>query len=139
MRIRSLILPLMPIAFCATVTLTARAEGTEPKTGAQLFMTLCASCHGAEGRGDGPVAPLLNTPPSDLTHIARRNGGRFTADIVQSFIDGREAVRTHGPRDMPVWGHQLYFSAEEGDLAARQHADAEIAQIVEYLRSIQQP
>ena len=40
---------------------------------------------------------------------------------------------------MPVWGRMLYFSAEEDDRAARAHADAEIAKIVEYLRSIQEP
>jgi mono/diheme cytochrome c family protein len=140
MRIRSLILPLMAVACCATPALIARAEGDdEPHTGAQLFISLCASCHGAQGRGDGPVAPLLNTPPSDLTRIAQRNGGLFTADTVQRFIDGREVPRAHGRRDMPVWGHQLYFSAEENDFTAREHADAEIAMIVEYLRSIQQP
>ena len=104
MHIRSLILPLMAVALCASAALTARAEGDEPKTGAQLFLSLCASCHGAQARGDGPVAPLLDTPPSDLTRIAQRNGGRFTADTVQRFIDGREARRAHGRKDMPVWG-----------------------------------
>ena len=69
MRIRSLTLPLMAVAFCATTALTAGAEGDEAKTGAQLFVSLCASCHGAQARGDGPVAPLLVTPPSDLTRI----------------------------------------------------------------------
>jgi len=138
-RIRSLILPLLAGASCATTALTAAAEGDEAKTGAQLFVSLCASCHGAQARGDGPVAPLLVTPPADLTHIAQRNGGRFTADTIQRFIDGREVRGAHGPREMPVWGRQLYFSAKEDDPAARAHADAEIASIVEYLRSIQQP
>ena len=139
MRIRSLFLPLMAVAFCATAALTAGAEDDKPQTGAQLFFSLCASCHAAQARRDGPVAPMLVTPPSDLTRIAQRNGGQFPADTVQRFIDGREVPRAHGPRDMPVWGRQLYFSAKENDLAARAHADAEIAKIVEYLRSIQEP
>jgi mono/diheme cytochrome c family protein len=138
-RIRSPVLTLLAVVFCAGAALTAGAEGGESKTGAQLFISLCASCHGEQARGDGPVASLLVTPPSDLTRLAQRSGGRFTADTVQRFIDGREVVRAHGPRDMPVWGHQLYFSAEEYDLAAREYADAQIAKIVEYLRSIQQP
>jgi len=138
-RNRSLIPPLMAVAYCATTALSAAAEGDEAKTGAELFVSLCASCHGAQARGDGPVAPLLVSQPADLTRIAQRNGGRFTADTVQRFIDGREVGRAHGPRDMPVWGRQLYFSAKEDDPAARAHADAEIAKIVEYLRSIQQP
>jgi mono/diheme cytochrome c family protein len=138
-RSRSLGLSLITIAFCATTAPHAGAQDDRPKTGAELFVSLCASCHGAQARGDGPVAPLLVTPPSDLTRIAQRNDGRFTADTVQRFIDGREVRRAHGPRDMPVWGRQLYFSAKEDDLAARAHADAEIAKIVEYLRSIQEP
>ena len=138
MPIRWFTLPLMVVAFCM-ITMSVAAAGDKPKTGKQLFLSLCASCHGSEGRGDGPVAPALVTPPSDLTRIAQRNGGRFTADTVQRFIDGREVRRAHGPRDMPVWGRQLYFSATEDDRAARAHADAQIARIVEYLRSIQQP
>ena len=82
MRIRSLALPLVALAFCATTALSTGAEGDKPKSGAQLFVSLCASCHGEQARGDGPVAPLLVTPPSDLTRIAQRNGGRFTADTI---------------------------------------------------------
>lgn len=41
--------------------------------GAELYRSLCVSCHGATGRGDGPVAAELMderdepAPPSDLT------------------------------------------------------------------------
>ncbi len=35
--------------------------------GAVLFPQHCASCHGAEGRGDGPAAKALADPPADLT------------------------------------------------------------------------
>jgi mono/diheme cytochrome c family protein len=45
--------------------------------GGDLFRFYCASCHGREGKGDGPVASALNRRPPDLTTIARRNGGRF--------------------------------------------------------------
>ncbi len=36
------------------------------KHGEFLFMTDCAPCHGDNGRGKGPVAHLLRTPPADL-------------------------------------------------------------------------
>lgn len=34
---------------------------------ASLFRIYCATCHGAEGRGNGPMAELLGVPVRDLT------------------------------------------------------------------------
>ena len=41
--------------------------------GADLFRSYCASCHGREGKGDGPVAPALNAKVPDLTTIESPN------------------------------------------------------------------
>jgi mono/diheme cytochrome c family protein len=74
-------------------------------SGGDLFRFYCASCHGREGKGDGPVAPVLNRRPADLTTIAKRNGGRFPTDRVERFVTGdREPSLAHGSADMPVWG-----------------------------------
>ena len=35
--------------------------------GAALYPAYCASCHGVEGHGDGPLAHDLSVPPADLT------------------------------------------------------------------------
>ena len=35
--------------------------------GAKLFAANCTLCHGTKGRGDGPAAKSLPTPPADLT------------------------------------------------------------------------
>jgi putative copper export protein/mono/diheme cytochrome c family protein len=35
--------------------------------GAEIFQQNCAQCHGATGKGDGPLAPTLNPRPVDLT------------------------------------------------------------------------
>lgn len=56
------------------------------------------------GRGDGPVAATLKTPPADLTQLAKKAGGRLDEPRLLSFIDGRRWVKEHGPREMPVWG-----------------------------------
>jgi mono/diheme cytochrome c family protein len=109
------------------------------QSGAQLYQTLCASCHGPSAHGDGPVAPLIKTPMSDLTRLALRDGGEFPTEDVRRTIDGRLEQRAHGPRDMPVWGKQLYFSAANDDAAARRTAETLIDRLVTYLRSIQQP
>jgi mono/diheme cytochrome c family protein len=73
--------------------------------GGDLFRFYCASCHGREGRGDGPVAAALTRRPSDLATLARRNAGRFPTDRVERFVTGdREPTLAHGSADMPVWG-----------------------------------
>ena len=64
-------------------------------TGAALFATNCATCHGVEGRGDGPAAVSLETKPADL------NAGH-----VQGLSDGALFyIITHGKPDtpMPPW------------------------------------
>ncbi|HEY8492881.1 MAG TPA: cytochrome c/FTR1 family iron permease [Myxococcota bacterium] len=47
------------------------AAPPDPERGAALYAQACASCHGAEGRGDGPAGVGLDPPPSDLTDPAR--------------------------------------------------------------------
>ena len=69
------------------------------------FQSACASCHGTDGKGNGPIASLLKTTPSDLTQLAKKNGGVFPVSAVYEVIDGRQEIKAHGPRDMPVWGY----------------------------------
>jgi mono/diheme cytochrome c family protein len=79
------------------------APPPEP-TGRDLYVQHCASCHGEDGRGNGPVADSLQKAPADLTRIAARASGTFKERDVMATIDGRRAVAAHGPREMPVWG-----------------------------------
>ena len=102
------------------------------------FQTLCASCHGLEGRGDGPAAPALNQVPADLTRIAARRGGSFPDSEVATYIDGRFELTAHGTREMPVWGEKL-----GQEIAPDVHPDevvrGRIVTLVEYLKTIQRP
>ncbi len=45
--------------------------------GESLFAAQCASCHGAEARGDGPAGATLKTQPADLTadHVYEHTDG----------------------------------------------------------------
>ena len=43
--------------------------------GQVTYARYCASCHGPEARGDGPVAADLRVPPPDLTALSARSGG----------------------------------------------------------------
>lgn len=56
--------------------------------GAREFAENCASCHGATGQGNGPLAAGLNPPPANLTTLSARNGGTFPYDRVMGTIDG---------------------------------------------------
>lgn len=39
--------------------------------GADIYAKHCVSCHGKEGKGDGPAAAALNPAPPDLTDTER--------------------------------------------------------------------
>jgi mono/diheme cytochrome c family protein len=106
-------------------------------SGKRLFMTYCASCHGVDAHGNGPVAEVIRAKVPDLTGIQARNGGVFPAERVYRSIDGQGAVVSHGPRDMPVWGYEFFGSDPDDEIAHRQ-ADETIKRLVDYLRSIQE-
>lgn len=108
--------------------------------GAELFGRFCASCHGARGQGDGPVAPSLKVMIPDLTELSRRSGGRFPADRVREIIDGRAVLPAHGTRMMPVWGYELEARAGAGDEPGahpRDSAQELIDRLVSHLQSMQ--
>jgi hypothetical protein len=87
------------------------------------------------------VAQFLNIAAPDLTRIAKRSGGSYPADRVRRIIDGRETIRPHGPREMPVWGWEFFYEAgglrQEDTHEARRQSDQIIERLVEYLRSLQ--
>ena len=99
--------------------------------GKELFAAHCAPCHGQDGRGNGPVARQLKTPPKDLTRIAEEYHGSFPPNFVEEVIDGRRYFMAHGDRVMPIWGEE--FASGKGDYAARIRVYA----LQMYLRSIQ--
>ncbi|MBL8197397.1 MAG: c-type cytochrome [Chromatiales bacterium] len=107
-------------------------------TGPQLYQRFCASCHGPQAYGDGPVAPTLKVMVPDLTRIARRQqGGEFPEERIREIVDGRAVLPAHGLRDMPVWGYELEAQAP-ADQPGRAAAQGLIDRLVAYLRSIQQ-
>ena len=102
--------------------------------GRDLFAFYCATCHGRKGTGDGPVAAALKSPPSDLTQLARRNGGTFPRQRVEAFVtgDGDVLMPAHGSSDMPVWG-PVFRGLDPSDALVK----VRIANVVTYMESIQ--
>jgi mono/diheme cytochrome c family protein len=103
--------------------------------GAYTFRTYCASCHGVDAKGDGPLSESLRYQPPDLTRIAKRHGGEFPAEKVIRIVDGRSPLKGHGGPDMPIWG-DAFRNADTGydDAVAR----AKVREVVEHLRTIQE-
>jgi hypothetical protein len=112
------------------------ADEAPDMSGAELYSVFCASCHGPQAHGDGPVAATLKPVVPDLTRIAARSGGTFPAERVRATIDGQSAPRAHGTRSMPVWGWDFYAINRE-DHTRRERAAWLIDRLVEHLRSIQ--
>jgi mono/diheme cytochrome c family protein len=111
--------------------------GAPVNVGQQYFVQYCAACHGLDGRGHGPAAPALRTPPADLTRIAQRHGGHFPDAEVATQIDGRAMAAAHGSRDMPVWG--LRFGEKFGGEGVGEEAvRGYLLVLINYLKSIQQ-
>jgi mono/diheme cytochrome c family protein len=119
--------------------------------GQQFYTQYCASCHGPAGKGDGPKAASTTPKASDLTQIAKRNGGKFPFYEVMLLIEGRTptaqnqdtslpgSVNAHGSAKMPAWG--TVFSRDEMSkgtpLDLQLQTTAKIMMITEYLQSIQ--
>lgn len=104
-----------------------------PLDGARIFRNYCASCHGVNGGGDGPVAPALRAKVPPLTALARRNHGTFPTARVRRIITGDEDHVVHGSREMPVWGPIFHQIENDQDLGY-----VRLQNVTEFLISIQQ-
>jgi mono/diheme cytochrome c family protein len=101
--------------------------------GQALYREYCAVCHGEQGKGDGPMARALKSPPADLTRIAIRNGGTFPLKKVERIISGDSPVEAgHGTREMPVWGPIFSQIAWDVDLG-----NIRVANLAKYIESLQ--
>ena len=104
--------------------------------GSYAFRTYCASCHGTDGKGEGPLAVNLRFDPPDLTLIAKRHGGGYPADQIHRIVDGRKPLPGHGGPDMPIWG-DAFRNPETGYDDAK--VKERIRSVVDHLRTLQAP
>jgi mono/diheme cytochrome c family protein len=120
-------------------TATAREQATgspvQAVAGSYTYRTYCASCHGARGKGDGPLAESLRFHPPDLTQLAKDNDGTYPAETVRQIIDGRKPVAGHGGPDMPVWG-DAFKNADTG--YDEKAVERKIQSLVDYLKTLQE-
>jgi mono/diheme cytochrome c family protein len=103
------------LAAVILVPLPASPPGPEP--GRSLFHAHCASCHGADGRGQTWRVRLLLLRPGDLAAPAvAALPDQYLGDII------RHGGATFGKPGMPSFGFTL--------------SDAEVRALVAYLRAL---
>jgi Cytochrome C oxidase, cbb3-type, subunit III len=83
------------------------AQAEDVDVGKSEFQASCASCHGTDAKGDGPVSSQLKVPPPDLTMLAKKNNGVFPTNAAYEIIYGLKTIPAHGTREMPIWGYQF--------------------------------
>jgi mono/diheme cytochrome c family protein len=133
----------MSVLMGASVALAVFAVQAQPKVdlGKSEYMANCASCHGASGKGDGPNAPYLNRMATDLTTLAKKNGGVLPISRLYESIDGEKVPAGHGSRDMPTWGFDYRVRAAEyyGEFPydSAQYVRSRVLALIEYISRLQ--
>jgi mono/diheme cytochrome c family protein len=129
----ALLLPVLLLSAASTAT-----AATE-KIGEKEFQTNCAACHGMDAKGNGPMVEWLTVKPKSLRTLAKRNSGVFPWQRVYGILAGTEAVKLHGPTDMPVWGGRYAEKTirEEGEYSS-DNVRGRILELVFYLATIQE-
>jgi mono/diheme cytochrome c family protein len=111
-------------------------------SGQVMYKQYCASCHGADGKGKGPAASNLKTPPADLTTLTKRHMGRFPYEYVSNvlrfgpglIVGPGHQPSAHGSSDMPMWGG-IFLTIDKNEERAVQQR---IKNLCDYLASVQE-
>ena len=75
------------------------------EAGKTVFLRTCRGCHGETGKGDGPSAKFLKTPPSDLSD-AKWDRGATDGELFLVIRNGVETV--------------VYVAADKGTFIRRE-------------------
>ncbi len=134
-----------------TAGFAAAAQAEDVDIGKSEFQSSCASCHGADAKGKGPVSDQLKTPPADLTMLAKNNNGVFPTNVVYETIYGSKTIPAHGSREMPIWGERFspivslphsvdpyYWQKAGPQLSPEVVVRTRILAVIDYLNRIQQ-
>lgn len=129
----------LAVLACACPSLATAAD----VSGARIFARNCASCHGGDGKGAGWLAEYLKSPVPSLVQLKKNNQDVFPSKRIYQIIDGREEVKAHGPRTMPVWGATFDTQSNDNEPCyskgyTEEKVRKRILKLVDYLAQIQE-
>jgi mono/diheme cytochrome c family protein len=134
--------PLLPVLAAAILVVLGYAQSntngtiavnkTTATSGMQMYINYCASCHGVDGRGNGPAAAALRIPPTDLTVLSKNNHGVFPETHIVTVLQYGE-FPSHGSAEMPVWGPIF----GKMDTVNPQVKQLRISNLIRYLKTLQ--
>ena len=106
--------------------------------GAEYYFTYCASCHGDDADGGGPMSEILNVVPPDLTALQSQNDGVFPTQRVVFRIDGRDPLLAHGG-PMPIYGDifETMMAPMKAETGQPILAGQGIADLIAYIETLQ--
>ena len=107
-------------------------SNVSPSSGSGMYLAFCASCHGLDGKGDGPIANVLNVAPANLTTLAKRNGGKYPGPRVIEILGRAPGAAAHGSGEMPIWGDRFRANRENDAIVQMR-----LNNINRYLESLQ--
>jgi len=132
-----MIRPLLRTVSIGLIATASQAVAQDAETGAELYQHYCATCHGIDATGHGPMAGVLVIQPVDLTKLAGEDGVFPTARVVAR-IDGRDPLVSHGS-PMPVYGP--YFDGQDTSMKTPEGqpilTSQPIVDLVAYLETLQ--
>ena len=129
------------VALLSVLVCTAPAWAVSPQAteaGKRLYLKYCATCHGRDAKGDGPLAATLKTKPTDLTQLAKKSGGKFPYVDVLDILDGSTPYPAHGSAEMPAWGETFQADVPgTGSAMGQAEVRGRLMLLTDYLRTIQ--
>ncbi len=98
----------------AVILPTSSAMGADLRAGRRTYQTYCSTCHGSNGKGEGPSAVYLTPKPRD-----------FTACVLMRMYKDEDlfkAIKQGGPAafvsyNMPPW-EAILSDTQIGDVLA---------------------
>ena len=108
-------------------------SSTRADSGVEMFKAYCASCHGLDGKGNGPAASALKVAPADLSVLTQKSGGKFPSGRVIHVIEGTDEITAHGSSEMPLWGPVFHTLSPGNDSVVK----LRISNLAKYIESLQ--
>lgn len=114
-------------AACALLAAPAAVQAADVAAGKALYEANCSSCHGMQGKGDGPVGAALNPKPRDFSK------GEFKFDTDK---DGKTGTETDLENVIKNGAAAYGGSALMAPWAAL--SDQDIQNIIAYIHTLKQ-